>query len=277
MKIIVAAPAYTDASGGIMCLHHLSDLLCELGVDAYIAAESTFDANRAKLIPWDFKTPRPAPLGAEVPVIYPEVVFGNPLNSNHCIRWLLNAPGVVDGPKQFHEQDLLFAWGNRCHPEPPRKIDGFLKVFEPRLDLFQDLGLNRNLWLTLNHKGNPYRYHVPWSQNIDQEKFKGLAHMAALYQRARILISYDLNTFSSVQAALCGCISLVAPRAGVTAHQQRTESWYHKYGVAYGYTDIPRALRTLHLLRPQMEQERAKTLENIEAFIEILRQRLFDN
>ena len=257
-----------------MCLHHLSDMLCEVGVDAYIATESTFNGNRAKIIPWDFKTPRPAPLGQEVPVIYPEIVFGNPLNSNHCIRWLLNAPGVVGGPKEFPLKDLLFVWGDRCHPDSPRKVDGYLRVFEPRLDLFVNRHEKRHLWLTLNHKGTPYRYHAPWSKNIDTEKYKGLEHMANLYNKARILISYDANTFSSVHAALCGCISVVAPERGVVSEVQKAESWYQEYGIAYGYADIPRALRTLNQLRPQMERERAKTLKNVESFVEVLKQRL---
>ena len=273
MRIIVAAPAYTDASGGIMCLHHLSDILCELGVDAYIATESTFHGNKAKIILWDFKTPRSAPLGPEVPVIYPEVVFGNPLNSNHCIRWLLLAPGAWGGPITFPKNDLLYAWGDRCHPEPPRTIDGYLRVFEPRLDLFVNRNQKRNLWLTLTHKGKPYHYHAPWSKNIDAEKYKGLKHMSELYNKARILVTYDINTFSVVQAALCGCISVVAPKDGLSGDQQRRDSWYHRYGIAYGYADIPRALRTLKYLRPYIESERQNSLLSVEKFLEDIKRK----
>jgi len=249
-----------------MCLHHLSDILCELGVDAYIATESTFHGNKAKIILWDFKTPRSAPLGPEVPVIYPEVVFGNPLNSNHCIRWLLNAPGVLGGPKEFPSGDLLYIYGDRCRPTR-RLVNGYLRHFEPHLDKFKDEGLNRKGWLHLIHKGRPYRYHVPWSRNIDQDKYQGLEHMAQIFKTAKFLVCYDLNTFTTVHAALSGCITIVAPQKGISRSEQLNGSWYQKYGVAYGYTDIPRALRTLPLLREEIESHKTKSILTIKSFI----------
>ena len=268
MKIIIAAPAYTDESGGIMCLHHLSDVLATKGIDAHIASETTFEGNRAKLIPWIFGTDAPGLIDTSIPVVYPEVTFGNPLNSSRCIRWLLNAPGIIDGPTEFPEEDLLFAWGDRCHPKPPRKVDGYLRIFEPRLDLFQDEGHNRKGWLTLFHKGKPYRYHIPGARNIDQDKVRGLEHMADIFKRAKVLISYDPNTFTSVHAALSGCLSIVAPIKGISAKQQRQESWYHKYGIAYGYADIPRAIRTLPKLRPFLEEQKRESHKTVDAFIE---------
>ena len=96
---------------------------------------------------------------------------------------------------------------------------------------------------------------------------QGLEHMAQIFKTAKFLVCYDLNTFTTVHAALSGCITIVAPQKGISRSEQLNGSWYQKYGVAYGYTDIPRALRTLPLLREEIESHKTKSILTIKSFI----------
>ena len=76
-----------------------------------------------------------------------------------------------------------------------------------------------------------------------------------------MFISYDPQTFLSIMAALCGCISVVYPLDGLTKQEwihTTAASKYVKnkgldnlYGIAYGLEDVQYATDTLHLVKYQ--------------------------
>lgn len=74
-------------------------------------------------------------------------------------------------------------------------------------------------------------------------------------------------TYHAVQAALCGCISIVIPDPGVTK-----EEWIHnnplqKYGITYGLDDIKWALNTRHLVRKNLTEKNQETIVLVKTYI----------
>jgi len=74
-------------------------------------------------------------------------------------------------------------------------------------------------------------------------------------------------TFISVQAALCGCQSIIIPGEGDRSEENLKKINRIK-GVAYGFDDEEWVSRTAHQLRPHFEALNAGYLATIKDFYE---------
>jgi hypothetical protein len=70
----------------------------------------------------------------------------------------------------------------------------------------------------------------------------------------------------SMYAALCGCISIVVPRPGMSREEWNSDE-QDCYGVAYGEEDIPRALATRDALISQLRSGREAEDRMLAAFV----------
>ena len=67
---------------------------------------------------------------------------------------------------------------------------------------------------------------------------------------------------------MCGCISVVIPD-GVKTKEEWRDGWsLHKYGIAYGEDDIPRAIETLPLLFEEIEKIKSEMNKEVIKFID---------
>lgn len=78
--------------------------------------------------------------------------------------------------------------------------------------------------------------------------------------------SYDPIACYSQLAALCGCVSVVVPRPGLTKEEWLTEPGM-TYGVAYGEADIPNAMATAHLVKPYLESLEEQSVGQVVDFM----------
>jgi hypothetical protein len=85
-----------------------------------------------------------------------------------------------------------------------------------------------------------------------------------LFNTHKTFITYDNNTFHSVQAALCGAISIVIPDGKLNEKDWRN-STKRKYGIAYGNNEeqINFALNTVDDLKKIIESELIRSQEEI--------------
>ena len=69
-----------------------------------------------------------------------------------------------------------------------------------------------------------------------------------MYNGAKYFVSFDVETYHSVLAAMAGCISIIVPQEGLTKEQlfERLPDW--KYGIAYGFDDLDHARETQGLV-----------------------------
>ena len=86
-----------------------------------------------------------------------------------------------------------------------------------------------------------------------------------MFNRKKYFLTYDDSTYFICIAALCGCIPVVLYKNKILDYKEKTP--YVKYGVAYGFEELEYAEKTLHLMRPNLEELEKKSIDTIDNFI----------
>lgn len=132
----IYAPPYRETSAGIVVLHTLCHALNVEGHEAYIIGTDVVNP--------DFDTPLATPdvrirhkvLGLEPVAVYPEVVSGNPMNADVCVRYILNKIGYLTGKPLGEGKDDLFFYYSENFLGDAKKTDVdflFLPVLDTEL------------------------------------------------------------------------------------------------------------------------------------------------
>lgn len=225
--------------------------------------------------------------------VYCEAEGGNPLNAKKVVRWMLSAPGrnVPLYARHWNAGDLVYYF----NPEPcywQKEIFKLLTVFNIP-EQYKDLKLKRNgTCYTIRKAGHKnYAKDFPPSKSsnieIEQDWYKINVHhhlqdentYTNLFNHHQFFISYDPMTFTSIIAALCGCVSVVNPCENMNKEQWLKKTCYWQYleakglsdlhGIAYGKEDIQRATDTIHLAYDQIHDMACFcNTETINSFIE---------
>jgi hypothetical protein len=261
VRYLVYGSPFSFTIGGTIWLHKLAENLSALGQTATVG----------KTLP-----------SADCIVVYPEGVEGNPLNARHYVRWLLNTPGVCPpgGPPRgavdsYGESDLIVSCFSYVTKQTKKRFglevhESHLTAYENYLDVFVDKGLPRQGACFTRRKAidKPAVDYIP-DDALEFGMIQSPQESAEIFQSREVFYSYDHLTHFSLQAVLCGCLSIVVPDGEVTA-----EEWYrqvpaHRNGIAYGVDEIPHAKATAHLVRGHLAEMEAKSLKQTKRFIEI--------
>lgn len=281
-RFIIRAPTFTEASGGSISLHLLCSRLRARGEDAYVwparpdilygwpslrnmAYEARGWLRRYSTGPFENPIARRADL-ADAIVVYPEHMLGNPLRARNVVRWLLNKPGLLNRGRTNYGPDDLYFYFQAAFDDPAfnRDRDNHLMLLWIN-PIYRDWGLpGRQGTCHMMRKGAG-RLHVHGPDSIALD---GLDHekMVEIFNRTERFYCYDLYTFYTINAALCGCIPIVVPDPEVSKEQ-----WIllpkDRYGVAYGEDDIAWAVETRPDLHRELEALHAREEEMLEAFV----------
>ena len=208
-------------------------------------------------------------------VIYPEVVEGNPLRAKNVVRWLLHKPGFFSGSNWLPpKKDLVFHFGERCLTEGVASA-GRLWVTRPLLEVFKNNTWFRWRVVFLIRKSWKYgtRKWMPklGFRGVDDVAEQGPHEWARFLRSTLVLVSYDTETFHSVQAAMAGSLSIVVPNSTLTRQDHYARPWM-KYGVAYGLRGIPYALMTRSKVRGHLEQMMSEEDESVSRFVKLTKE-----
>lgn len=299
-KFIIFTPAYFPDSGGAVVLHRLCHLLNENGYEAslypsykttVIHQENWFKPILSILsaaIKARFWRPFKVKEGLNTPIfeknrqdwrddhviIYSEGVYGNPLNANHVVRWLLHQPGYNYDLTCFGSRELIFTYSEAYSQrfELP-----FSRIAQTRLYIPYE-----NLAHYTEDGALPYdqRTEVAYCLRKGRDKARvhdhagailidGLSHpeIAEIFRRVKTFISYDTKTAYSVFAAMCGADSVVIPDPGVSLEMWEPQERY-RYGLAYGFENLGWAQKTRPLMIASMKDDVTKTVERIHSFVD---------
>ena len=275
MKYVIVVEPYRENSGGIAVLHNLGKKLKEKGCEVYIISPHGPGRTLPGLNLIDknyFDT-----INEDSWVIYPEIRMGNPLNAKNVIRWVLNTPGFIGGSTNtWSDTDLVYTIADYWHIDPKIKVEGYLKVWDFKLDFWEDLGLDRDLNLHLIRKasGRPgskqitFDKHEDSSIQIDGKIADNFTILKEFLNKTNKFISYDTGTFYSCIAALCGATSIVIPDGVHTKEEYKNKFPLCKFGVAWGLDDIQWAIDTKDKVRPHLKEMEKEADDLIDAFIE---------
>lgn len=292
-KYIIMTPSYNENSGGIVVLHKLCDQLNKLGFEAYVIpyrysyyfSRYNFFSECFNFLKWSVRNwfkpfkinqsfitpifPKFKPITDEYIVVYPEVVFGNPLRAKNVVRWLLHQPGYHEGVFYYSTGELIYKFNSAINDfvyPGSYTSKNFLKVIHYPTDIYcpplNDEPRSGTAYCIRKGKGKTFVKDHKRDILIDHLDHNQIADV---FKKSMYFISYDEYTAYSIFAVLCGCISIVIPSEGIDI-----ENWYpnkeDRYGIAYGLKDLDRAKSTANLVKEHISNEEKKSTDRVLTF-----------
>lgn len=295
-KFLIYAPPYDANSGGSIALHKLCDLLNGLNCEAFIyPAIPSFELNisnfnqldkmirdinsivllsRNYSLNPDLKTPvMISSFGDQASddwvVIYPEITFGNPLNAKNVVRWMLYKPGFHTDKMYFTKNELHFYYNiNFKNYKFPGAVDADLEL---RIEHYPFELYSKN-FDNINREGTAYclrksgRVDVPFNA-VHDYCIDGKSHqeISEIFGKVKSFISYDQWTAYSTLAAIAGCDSIIYPDC---ANEDKSRMGLD--GVAYGFSDVERARKTVPNLVGFIRDKEVNNQKTISHFFDIV-------
>lgn len=243
-KFLIAAPSYSENSGGGLVLHQLCDLLND-HTEAFIvpmprgsiinwlnlnSVERLIEEEKQQLV--NFKTSpelnTPIYSGkvaqSDSVAVYPEVVFGNPFQFKNVARWVLYDSGFHRGMSCTSKGEIEFKFEKHF---VGASIDGFstcsglrLNILMPKTIDYNELKNNVRRSLEDMHscrvgtafcvrkgKQHPHRLIDQSSICIDG---RGLNEIREIFKKVKYFVSFDDETYFSHLASAYGCYSIIS-------------------------------------------------------------------
>lgn len=266
LPYIIVAPPFRHNSAGIRVLHKLGHLLTEAGQTAYIFNKKTNPKWSISSISFA-KTYKLIKKGAIV--IYPEIVKGNPLNSQVVVRYVLNNPGLLGGDKVFDGSEIVFYFTRLLAPNTAaHKRVLCLPTIET--DIFFADQREKDLDYLVYFGKHPIIKNYPKEKVISNSWPAKSFELAELLRRCRKLISYDNFTALTFEATLCGCLAVIVPD-GFREKADFNNSEFGTNGIAWGDSaaEIRRAQATLDQAPLTLKHLEEKVEKSVQNFIKI--------
>jgi predicted O-linked N-acetylglucosamine transferase (SPINDLY family) len=263
LNFVVVSPKFNATVGGVIALFNLARIIQDNNIPCKI-----FDLNRCNLPNKIFDTyATESDVNSSTVVVYPEVIVGNPLNASHVIRWILCEVGIHcphDIYETWSKDDFVYHY---CTYNPDKDINDY-NLLSPLLisPQFKNLGKQREGYCHIIRKAHKFHQSLEYIHPndslllADDLSEETLIH---ILNTKEYLISYDPYSYISTIAALCGCVSILAPMKNVSKDQwfktMSTSKILKKHGekkfkgIAYGLEEIEYARDTLCDTRRQQE------------------------
>ncbi len=296
-KFLIYAPSYDPNTGGIIALHKLCDLINRAGQNAMLYPflpsfeVHAHNLNVTRYLEQYFKaqltaaksfrtnpnliTPVVSPAmddeaDAELCVVYPEIVFGNPLRAKNIVRWMLHRPGHLTGQIYFTRGELHFYYTRafRQYDIPYCKTSELqLMIEHAPYQLYLDSSPGRTrtgtAYCMRKGTGRPIKHDLSDSTLIDGKSHE---EVAQILKSVKTFISYDIWTTYTRLAVLSGCDVVIIPEEGLSKEQCIPEAYYRN-GIAYGFNDLEEARATRHLAIKNFIEQSAANIKVTDSFM----------
>lgn len=277
LNFVIFALPFQFNIGGVVALYNLARIIDECGFSCKI-----FDEKRLNLPNSIFeKYATESDVNDSTVVVYPEIVFGNPLKAKYVVRWLLCELGIhcpADIYTTWEKDDFIYHYSTYNTQKNVKDYNIICPLYtSPAL---KNYGKSRDGYCHIIRKG--HKFHKPLTyihpsdslfldDNLSQEI------LIEIFNRKEYLISYDPYSYVCVMAALCGCIPIIVPMTGTTKEQWLKSlstsvilEQYGEYelkGIAYGIEEIEYARNTLEGVKYQQEISIQYGEESVHRFI----------
>lgn len=203
-------------NGGNIVVMKTVELFNKNNIDCYLYSKKT-----NKIVNDRYHLPLTNKVDNNSIVIYKDGTYGNPLKTNNVCRWMLYYPEKRGGKKltdTWSKNDVLISYGSFTG-----NMDCKLDI--DTVDFYEDIFKFLNK--TLNRKKKFYTIHKAklqeWTQDdldnqINSLKLLGFEELTqkrsqedlkSALNEASIFISFDVNTYISNIAVLCGSLSII--------------------------------------------------------------------
>jgi hypothetical protein len=280
LKIVIYTPPIDYSCGGVMVLHNLAKTLIDLRLpdtDIYLYAYDHTKYNNT----FCNKFLNPFLVDDKTIVIYPEAIYGNPLNAKHIIRWILLDIGI-DTPHSildtWNKTDLVYHW----EPSPFKNTKQLVNIWN---------NSNTQYLLNFNERSKTcYAYKkIPFVGNrlnsrpinpthdknsicIDNRDINEIIH---IFNQCHTFHCYDPNTFYAIMAPLCGCVTAIYPVDNLTKEEYYKRriiyknEFYLDSGIAYGHDiqEIERARNSIKNINSDLQKLQNMYLKDLNNFV----------
>ena len=295
MKFVIVTPR--QKWGGAIALHVLYQNLINLGHDATIFYTEVYSYKKSLLKrinywrKWllyclgDYKEQKKEPydwpikkvrrkyipfVSKDTIVIYPDTVYGNPLNAKKVVRYFLYYNRFPNDDNAYGDNDLFICYRKQFNDW---KLNPSGKMIQPSyfdLDLYKRTNFGeRHGTCYIIRKGKnradlPISFDGPIIDDMPEDK------KVEVFNTCERCISYDTQTSYSSIAAMCGCLSIVVPEKGKGRNDYLKDDDV-EYGVAFGFSDdeIAYAINTANRVKELYEKCNAEGIEEVKKFVNI--------
>jgi O-antigen biosynthesis protein len=173
--------------------------------------------------------------------IYPDVINGNPFQSDDVVWYLLNAPGVmgmggVKGQTEFPDKSKVFIFSELYNTLGLDKEHiMFLPILDMRLFRVTNTG-NRKHNCKFIGKGRDL--HLPETEGLfllDRPFAQDQVRLAEYLNECEVMYSYDNNSAMFEIARLCGCRVVIIPSIYKKEEFEKYEPGMN--GISYGLNE----------------------------------------
>lgn len=277
MKFIICSFTYNPRWGGIIALHKLGMELSQLGYEVNLLADKTIEGSNCTLRS-ETEIHELLKYDSSYIVVYPEIIKGNPWAAKHIVRWVLYYSGVNGGDVEYDPTEIIFCYNKLFVKGTKYEDASVLFTFNSNKEIFKDLGLKRSGDCYLIKKGANKDFKIPNGATIiDQITVDNPninLDLLEVFNKHERFISLDHASYHSVQAALCGCTSIVIPEEGTLKDEWLDKMPLMKYGVAYGLNDTERANKTQDKVLTNLIELENKAKESIKSFIKNIKMQI---
>ncbi len=281
---------YNNNVGGSLSLHSLAENLALLGEEVYITCKKIRKHSLVKILDpyediWSIYSKE------QTIVIYPEIIFNNPLGAKNVCRWLMNDPDAFKNFSNYEPEGTFFKFSNLFNYKKLNKEIPLLFSFISKVQVFHPTTSKNNFRegtvytlrkgedisnkKELEEKLKKYPIKPDWKKLrfIDKQIFD--IEIINIFGSCKYFISYDHATYLTIIAALCGCIPIVIPSEKYSKSEWIQNVPIQRYGVAYGFDEIEYAEKTLHLVKNNILEEQKNSLKSILNFNDFWYKKIF--
>lgn len=247
MDFVIAAPAYSHRSGGIMALHELCSTLNRLGHRAGLALITAGSQDEQNYQFGYSNTPEFLdPQGAyhdyftgrsseeihafirNACAVYPDIVKGNPLNAGHFATYVLGVP------KYPIVSEFILSFSRTYHDSPDFVLSyPFINEWMTATDTLH--WTQRTLNLTYIGKGELYAecHTVPGTVLIERDWPRDKRQLAALLRHCKYFFSWDARSATNLDAVLCGAVPVLMQTVQVSDDELKNSEFGSLPPIAY--------------------------------------------
>ena len=256
IKIVISAWPLDFRVGGFLVLHYLCKNINDLNHPNFYS--KIYLLNEQKPIytfPNTYYLEKDEIINEDTFVIYPEMVYGNPLNCKNVLRWLL-AP-FFDFLPTWKETDLIYIWYNfkiSFKYNIDTEFSNFLKNKTEKvltIPYYNKIFKNNNKKERIKtcyiiRKGYDIHKNIYFFHNSDSiliENSLNLEEIMKIFNECKYFYCYDPLCAYAIYAVACGCITILYPPKDKTKEEFFKGGFFEKnnkvynYGIAYGNSE----------------------------------------
>jgi len=243
IKIVIYTWPLNFKVGGFLVLHYLCKNINDLNHPNFYS--KIYLPNKLKPIytfPNTYYLEKDEIIDDNTIVVYTDIVYGNPLNCKHVIRWSLQF--AYNFIISWKDKDLDYIWPNYCEYKYTSKKILANPYFNP---IYKNNNKKERIKTCyIIRKGYMYNSSINFFHPNDSiliDDSYDHQQICDIFNECKYFYCYDPLCIFAIYAVVCGCISIIHPIKDKIKKEYFKGNFFeknnkiHNYGIAYGNSE----------------------------------------